>query len=185
MGVYWSVSEKAKWKFRYTSSQPHHEAPRPHLRSRRRPPHRHPPIHRIPLRHHRALRRALQRARRHPLRDLRHLARADFFLFRPGLLLLLIGLLLTLPMTFGPITIGPVTFSVYWMLLGLTLSVLGLHGFYVGCIVRTFFDYGGARTRRWLRIFSYTRSVVLSALAVLAGATLAAPLVYQRSEERR
>ena len=104
---------------------------------------------------------------------------ADFFLFRPGLLLLLIGLLLTLPMTFGPITIGPVTFSVYWMLLGLTLSVLGLHGFYVGCIVRTFFDYGGARTRRWLRIFSYTRSVVLSALAVLAGATLAAPLVYQ------
>jgi glycosyltransferase involved in cell wall biosynthesis len=104
---------------------------------------------------------------------------ADFFLFRPGLLLLLIGLLLTLPMTFGPITIGPVTFSLYWMLLGLTLSVLGLHGFYVGCIVRTFFDYGGASTRRWLRMFSYTRSVVLSALAVLAGAALAAPLVYQ------
>ena len=104
---------------------------------------------------------------------------ADFFLFRPGLLLLLIGLLLTLPMTFGPITIGPVTFSVYWMLLGLTLSVLGLHGFYVGCIVRIFFDYGGASTRRWLRMFSYTRSVVLSALAVLAGAALAAPLVYQ------
>jgi DNA-binding CsgD family transcriptional regulator len=51
------------------------EAPRPHLRSRRRPPHRHTPIHRIPLPHHRALRRALQRARRHPLRDLRHLAR--------------------------------------------------------------------------------------------------------------
>src|ERR1019366_5817010 len=87
---------------------------------------------------------------------------ADFFLFRPGLLLLLIGLLLTLPMTFGPITIGPVTFSLYWMLLGLTFSVLGLHGFYVGCIVRTFFDYGGARTRRWLRIFSYTRSALFS-----------------------
>jgi glycosyltransferase involved in cell wall biosynthesis len=104
---------------------------------------------------------------------------ADFFLFRPGLLLLFVGLLLTLPMTFGPITIGPVTFSLYWMLLGLTLSVLGLHGFYVGCIVRTFFDYGGASTRRWLRMFSYTRSVVLSALAVLAGAALAAPLVYQ------
>ena len=104
---------------------------------------------------------------------------ADFFLFRPGLLLLPVGLLLTLPMTFGPITIGPITFSLYWMLFGLTLSVLGLHGFYVGCIVRTFFDYGGASTRRWLRMFSYTRSVVLSALAVLAGAALAAPLVYQ------
>src|SRR5579871_4146950 len=50
---------------RYTSFQPHHETPRPHLRSRRRYPHRHPPIHPIPLRHHRALGRALQRARRH------------------------------------------------------------------------------------------------------------------------
>lgn len=104
---------------------------------------------------------------------------ADFFLFRPGLLLLLIGLLLTLPMTFGPITIGPVTFSLYWMLLGLTLSVLGLHGFYVGCIVRTFFDYGGAHTRQWLRIFSYTRSVLFSVLATLIGVGLTIPLVRQ------
>jgi glycosyltransferase involved in cell wall biosynthesis len=104
---------------------------------------------------------------------------ADFFLFRPGLLLLFIGLLLTLPMTFGPITIGPVTFSLYWMLFGLTLSVLGLHGFYVGCIVRTFFDYGGASTRRWLRMFSYTRSVLFSVLATLIGVVLTIPLVRQ------
>jgi glycosyltransferase involved in cell wall biosynthesis len=104
---------------------------------------------------------------------------ADFFLFRPGLLLLLVGLLLTLPMTFGPITIGPITFSLYWMLLGLTLSVLGLHGFYVGCIVRIFFDYGGARTRQWLQIFSYTRSVLFSVLATLIGVGLTIPLVRQ------
>jgi glycosyltransferase involved in cell wall biosynthesis len=104
---------------------------------------------------------------------------ADFFLFRPGLLLLFVGLLLTLPMTFGPITIGPVTFSLYWMLFGLTLSVLGLHGFYVGCIVRTFFDYGGASTRRWLRMFSYTRSVLFSVLATLIGVVLTIPLVRQ------
>jgi len=104
---------------------------------------------------------------------------ADFFLFRPGLLLLLFGLLLTLPMTFGPLAVGPITFSLYWMLLGLTLSVLGLHGFYVGCLARIFLDYSGESTRRWLRTFSYTRSVVISALAFLAGAALAAPLVYQ------
>jgi glycosyltransferase involved in cell wall biosynthesis len=104
---------------------------------------------------------------------------ADFFLFRPGLLLLFVGLLLTLPMTFGPVTVGPVTFSLYWMLLGLTLSVLGLHGFYVGCIVRTFYDYGGASTRRWLRIFSYTRSVLFSVLAILIGVGLTIPLVRQ------
>jgi glycosyltransferase involved in cell wall biosynthesis len=87
---------------------------------------------------------------------------ADFFLFRPGLVLLFIGLLLTLPMAFGPRSLGPITFSLNWMFLGLTLSVLGLHGFYVGSLARIFFDYTGQTTRRFLKVFSYTRSVVLS-----------------------
>ena len=104
---------------------------------------------------------------------------ADFFLFRPGLVLLLLGLLLTLPMTFGPVRLGPVTFSLYWMLLGLSLSVLGLHGFYVGALARLFFDYKGNLTRRWLQAFSYTRSVMLSAAAIVVGCGFAVPLVTQ------
>jgi glycosyltransferase involved in cell wall biosynthesis len=104
---------------------------------------------------------------------------ADFFLFRPGLVLLAVGLLLTLPMTFGPVNVGPVTFSLYWMLLGLSLSVLGLHGFYMGALARVFFDYKKHLTRRWLKAFSYTRSVVLSVVAVTAGCGLALPLVLQ------
>ena len=102
---------------------------------------------------------------------------ADFFLFRPGMVLLVVGLLLTLPMTFGPVRVGPVTFSLYWMLLGLSLSILGLHGIYVGALARVFFDYKGILTQRWLQAFSYNRSVLLSATAVVAGCGLAAPLV--------
>jgi glycosyltransferase involved in cell wall biosynthesis len=108
---------------------------------------------------------------------------ADFFLLRPGLLLLILGLVLTLPMSFGPIQLGPVEFSLHWMLLGLTLSVLGLHGFYVGFLARIFFDYNGEHTKRSLRMFSYTRSVVLSALAVTAGTALGVPLVLQYLSE--
>jgi glycosyltransferase involved in cell wall biosynthesis len=104
---------------------------------------------------------------------------ADFFLYRPGLLLLGLGLLLTLPMTLGPVSIGPLTFSLYWMLLGLMLSVLGLHGFYVGSLARILFDYRGERTRRWLRRFSYTRSTLLSGFAVLVGMAFVAPIVRQ------
>jgi glycosyltransferase involved in cell wall biosynthesis len=104
---------------------------------------------------------------------------ADFFLYRPGLLLLLTGAFLTLPMTFGAVQVGPITFSLYWMLLGLTISVLGLHGFYVGALARVFFDYSGEVRRRWLQAFSYTRSVVVSTLAVVAGIGLATPLIYQ------
>jgi glycosyltransferase involved in cell wall biosynthesis len=108
---------------------------------------------------------------------------ADFFLFRPGLLLLVLGLLLTLPMSLGPLRAGPITFSLYWMLLGLTLSILGLHGVYVGALAKIIFDYSGVSTTRWLSVFSYTRSVILSALALAGGAVLALPLAvtYVRS----
>jgi len=104
---------------------------------------------------------------------------ADFFLFRPGLLLVIFGLLLTLPMTLGPVKVGPITFSLYWMLLGLTLSVLGLHGFYMGLVAKICFDYRGQDTARWLRIFSYDRSVAVSAVAFAVGVGLCVPLAYQ------
>ena len=111
---------------------------------------------------------------------------ADFFLYRPGLVLLFIGLLLTLPLIHGPVRVGPITFSLHWMLLGLTLSVLGLHGFYMGALARVFFDYSGEIKRHWLEVFSYTRSVVVSALCVIVGGGLAVPLVltYIRSGYR-
>jgi hypothetical protein len=104
---------------------------------------------------------------------------ADFFLFRPGMALLALGLLMTLPMTLGPVQVGPITFSLYWMLFGLSVSVLGLHGFYVGALARVFFDYSGDVRKKWLRRFAYTRSVVLSAVAFAAGAGMAVPLVLQ------
>ena len=54
---------------------------------------------------------------------------ADFFLYKPGLILLAAGLLLTLPLSFGTLTLGPVTFDLHWMLLGLSLSILGFMTF--------------------------------------------------------
>jgi glycosyltransferase involved in cell wall biosynthesis len=104
---------------------------------------------------------------------------ADIFLLRPGQLLLFAGLLLTLPLAFGPMTIGPISLSLDWMLLGLTLSVLGLHGFYLGSLARMFFDYTGEATRRLLTMFSYTRSVALSAAAGITGVAMAVPLIRE------
>src|SRR5262245_13403910 len=49
----------------------------------------------------------------------------DFFLMKPRGCVVL-GLSLTLPGTFGPVTVGPVTFSLYWAMLGLTLSAVRL-----------------------------------------------------------
>jgi glycosyltransferase involved in cell wall biosynthesis len=69
----------------------------------------------------------------------------DFFLLRPGLALLAAGLALALPVTFGPVSLGPVVLSINWMLLGLTLSVLGLQSFYLACIVQVLYHYSPER----------------------------------------
>ena len=102
---------------------------------------------------------------------------ADFFAFKPGLALLALGLLMTLPLSLGPVTIGSVTLSLFTMLVGLALSILGLQSFYFGCLAQIFYDYSGAARGRWLRTFSYTRTVVASGLGFLLGLALIAPLV--------
>jgi glycosyltransferase involved in cell wall biosynthesis len=99
---------------------------------------------------------------------------AQFFLFKPGIVLFALGLLLTLPLSFGGITIGPLTFNLYWMLVGLTLSVLGLQSIYFGCLADVFLDYTGQARQRWRRLFRYTGTVVTSGLLIALGLALAA-----------
>jgi glycosyltransferase involved in cell wall biosynthesis len=109
---------------------------------------------------------------------------ANFFLYRPGFLLLALGLLLVAPLSFGPITLGPITFSLYWMLLGVTLGTLGLQCVYLGILSQVFYDYTGERTRRWFARFPYTRSVGLAVLLFLAGVALASTLIFTYVRQR-
>ena len=104
---------------------------------------------------------------------------ADFFLLRPGLAVLALGLLLIVPVSFGPLPLGPVTLSLNWMMLGLPFSVVGLQCFYLGCIVQVMYRYSPARAERWLRLFSYDRAMLSSGLAGLAGGALGIPLVHE------
>jgi hypothetical protein len=70
-----------------------------------------------------------------------------------------------------------VTFSLYWMLAGVTLAVLGLQNFYLGCIAQVLYDRTGAAERRWLGLFPYNRTVAGSALVFLLGIASFLPLV--------
>ena len=94
---------------------------------------------------------------------------ANFFLFRPGLVLFALGCTLTFPLSFGPVTVGPITFSLHWMLLGVSLALLGLQCIYMGILAQVLFDYSGEVSERWFRRFSYTRSVALSAVVFTVG----------------
>jgi hypothetical protein len=102
---------------------------------------------------------------------------SDFFLLKPGALLLVIGFLLTFPVSFSDVDLGPVTLSLNWQFLGLAVFVVGLQFVFLGGVSQVLFDYTGRKKRRWLRLFPYTRSV-LSAFGIgVLGVALAIPLV--------
>jgi glycosyltransferase involved in cell wall biosynthesis len=102
---------------------------------------------------------------------------AEFFLFKPGIIMFALGLVFTLPLTFGSLTIGRVTFNLYWMLIGVTLCVIGLQSIYFGCLAHVFLDYTGRARERWRRVFRYTSTVIASAALFLAGLALSAVIV--------
>jgi len=104
---------------------------------------------------------------------------SDFFVFKPGLVLIAVGLLITLPLSLGPVTIGGVTFSLYWMLFGMTATLLGLQSFFFGCVAQVLHDYTGDARRRWLSVFRYTRTVLTSAALFLVGLVFSGQLVVR------
>jgi glycosyltransferase involved in cell wall biosynthesis len=111
---------------------------------------------------------------------------ANFFLFKPGLVLLGLGLCLVLPLSFGTFTLGPITFSLHWMLFGVSLAILGLQSIYMGVLTQVFFDYSGAATARWFQRFPYTRTVFISTALMGLGAVLSGNLAvtYLRNQFR-
>ena len=78
-----------------------------------------------------------------------------------------------------PVTLGPIEFSLHWMLLGISLAISGLQCVYMGILSQVFFDYSGAAREKWFRRFSYTRAVVLSALLFSLGLTIVLRKVHK------
>jgi glycosyltransferase involved in cell wall biosynthesis len=102
---------------------------------------------------------------------------ADFFVLKPGLVLFVLGLLLTVPLVFGPVKIGPITFSLYWMIAGMAATILGLQGIFFGFLAQIFYDFTGSARRKLLRRFAYTRTVIASMAASAMGVLLTLPLI--------
>jgi hypothetical protein len=65
------------------------------------------------------------------------------------------------------------------MLLGLTLTVVGMQGVYLGCVVQILHDYDGEATGRLLKRFRYNRSVLLSAGLFVLGVLFTIPLLEE------
>ena len=99
---------------------------------------------------------------------------ADFFVMKPGAVLLAMGLVLTMALSAGPVTISGVTFSLNTMWLGATMSIIGLQSIFLGCMAETLYDPTGNARRRWLKTFAYTPTIIAAGLLFLVGLALGA-----------
>ena len=96
----------------------------------------------------------------------------DTFLLAPGFLLMLLGLLLSVSLSFGPLVVGGVGFELHWMLLGITCATLGYSCIQIGIVARIMH---GLRTgiagpvQRWL---AYDRGMITAGICVVTGLLL-------------
>ncbi len=94
---------------------------------------------------------------------------ADFFVLKPGIFLFLLGLIITLPLGAGPLTIGGVTLSLNTLFLGATFSIVGLQSFFLGCMAQSLYDPSGQTKKRWAETFPYTPMMITSGVAFIIG----------------
>jgi glycosyltransferase involved in cell wall biosynthesis len=102
----------------------------------------------------------------------------NFFLLKPGAVLLVLGLLFLIPLSFGPLTIGQVSVSLNTMLLAMAAATLGLSMVYFGGIAAILFDYSDTVRPRLERLLPYNIVFVLCLLVAIGGVLATVPLMH-------
>ena len=103
----------------------------------------------------------------------------DSFLLKPGIALAVIGAVIATALAGGPLMIGGVGFSLYWMLFGVTCVTLGYSSIQIGVLARVMHGLRPRSLRRLQKVFSYDRGMLLAGSCVLIGCGLLGVLVYR------
>ena len=102
----------------------------------------------------------------------------DFFLIKPGAVLLVIGLLFLVPLAFGPQSIGPVRVSLNTMLLAMAASTLGLSMLFFGGIAAILFDYSDKVRKRLEGFLPYNATFIACTAVAVLGVLVTVPLIH-------
>ena len=103
---------------------------------------------------------------------------ADYFLIKPGQILFTVGSSITLGLSLGPINIGPIGLSVYWMLLSSTFGLVGLQMLVTGDIARLIYDVTRTRILSIKHKYRFNLTALKAALAMIFGVIFLIPLLY-------
>jgi glycosyltransferase involved in cell wall biosynthesis len=101
----------------------------------------------------------------------------DSFLLKPGATLVVVGLLLSVGLAFGPLVIGRIKLNLYWMLLGVTFTTLGYSSLQIGVIAQIMHGLRKDVSNKFKYLISYNRGILVSLSLVILGVVLVAPLV--------
>jgi glycosyltransferase involved in cell wall biosynthesis len=94
---------------------------------------------------------------------------ADFFLYKPGLLLATLGFVLVALMTPGLVSIGTLNLTSNTQFLAVAVSIIGVSAVYLGILAKVVNDLTGRATTRWISRFPYNRTFIVSALLTVVG----------------
>src|ERR1044071_888405 len=108
----------------------------------------------------------------------------DSFLLKPGIILTLLGALVACALSPGPIVVGGVGFSLYWLLFGVTCVTLGYSSIQIGILARVMHGLRPQSLHRLRRVLSYNRGMLLAGGCVLVGLILLGVLVYHYLHSR-
>src|SRR5205814_2020031 len=101
------------------------------------------------------------------------------FLLKPGLALMAIGLLLSLGLAGGPVTIGNIGLGLYWMLFGLTCTTLGYSSIQIGILARVMHGLRPLSVKRAQEFVTYDRGMLTAVAFVAVGVVLLGILVFR------
>lgn len=97
----------------------------------------------------------------------------DHTMTLPGAVMLLLGLVLVGSQLFGPFTLGGASFDIHYMILGITLSLLGMSALTMGIAVHAIMPEHKLRKLKLLGSvktwFTFDRAMVVAVLLLLAG----------------
>ncbi len=101
----------------------------------------------------------------------------DFFLVLPGLFMLILGIGLTSLLAGGPLHVAGLGLDLHWMLLGLTLSVLGYSALQLGVLARVHYNFHPVFRRRAMALATINRGSLVAGALIGIGLILNAFLV--------
>jgi glycosyltransferase involved in cell wall biosynthesis len=102
----------------------------------------------------------------------------DFFLLKPGLIMLIIGLFLSLTLVRGGYMLGRVGLDLHWMLLGVTLTTLGYNCLQVGILARIANGFQSFASDLIKCHWDYNRGVLGAGILMIIGTVLNINLIF-------